>query len=241
VVLLDDCFTTFNTPEVGIAAVRLIEAAGYHVRLAGLECCGRPAISKGLLGYAHDLARRNVERLAPFVRDGMPILGLEPSCLATLVDDARDFRLGPDAEVVASGSFLVDAWLADPSRVPDLPLRASGDRVLLHGHCHQKAIFGTSGTLDALRRIPGLSVSELDSGCCGMAGSFGYERGHYDVSVSLARRVLIPAAEADPEAKLVAPGFSCRSQLHGISGIEAVHPVQFLAEHLSGSGPGSTA
>ncbi len=105
-------------------------------------------------------------------------------------------------------------------------------RVLLHGHCQQKAVLGTAGTLAALRRVPGLEVSELDSGCCGMAGSFGYEHGHYEVSEALANRVLIPAARADPAARLVAPGFSCRSQVHGLAGIDALHPIQVLARHL---------
>lgn len=230
VVLLDDCFNTFNDPDVGIAAVRVIEAAGYRVRLAGLECCGRPAISKGLLTQARGLARRNVEALIPFARQGIPILGLEPSCLASLVDEYQDFRLGPDARTVASQSFLVDAWIAE--HVPMLALKPTTDRVLVHGHCHQKAVFGTSGTVSALKRIPGLDLTELDAGCCGMAGSFGYERGHYDVSVALANRVLVPAAAANPAHRMVAPGFSCRSQLHGVAQIRALHPLQILAEHL---------
>jgi Fe-S oxidoreductase len=127
----------------------------------------------------------------------------------------------------------VDAFVADAENVPELPLKASGGKALVHGHCQQKALVGTAGTLAALRRIPGLELRELDSGCCGMAGSFGYERGHYDLSVALARRVLLPAAEKEPEATLVAPGFSCRSQVHGLAGIEARHPIQVLAEQLA--------
>jgi Fe-S oxidoreductase len=232
VLLLDDCFTTYNDPEVGIAAVRVLEAAGYRVELAGLECCGRPAISKGLLPLARDLAAANIQKLLPTVRQGIPILGCEPSCLVTLIDEYRDFRLGAGAEQVAAAAHLVDAFVADPNRVPDLPLKGGLERVLVHGHCHQKAVLGTTGTLAALRRVPGLAVTELDSGCCGMAGSFGYEHGHYEVSQALANRVLIPAARADPSARLAAPGFSCRSQVHGLAGIEAVHPIQILAEHL---------
>ena len=232
VVLIDDCFTTYNNPEVGIAAVRVLEAAGYLVGLAGLRCCGRPAISKGLLTLGRDLARENVDKLLPYARQGTPIIGCEPSCLVTLIDEYRDFRLGPDADLVARSCSLVDAFVADPKRVPDLPLRPLPGRALLHGHCQQKAVIGTAGTLAALRRIPELAVTELDSGCCGMAGSFGYESGHYDVSTALANRVLLPAAAADPSARLVAPGFSCRSQVHGLAGINAVHPIQLLAEQL---------
>ncbi len=234
VVLLDDCFTTYNNPAVGIAAVRVLEASGYRVRLAGLACCGRPAISKGLLKLGRELARENVARLLPLVRQGLPVVGCEPSCLVTLVDEYRDFRLGHAAQEVADRCTLVDAFVADPARVPELGLSRLQRRVLLHGHCQQKATLGTAGTLAALRRIPGLDVRELDSGCCGMAGSFGYERGHHDVSVALANRVLLPAAAADPEAILAAPGFSCRSQVHGLAGINAVHPIELLAAQLDG-------
>jgi len=232
VILLDDCFTTYNQPAVGRAAVRVLEAAGYGVELAGLPCCGRPAISKGLLPMARDLARRNVARLVKFAQAGTPILGCEPSCLLTLVDEYRDFRLGPDADLVASASLLLDAFIADRDRVPDLPLAARPGSALLHGHCQQKALVGTAGTLAALRRIPEFSVRELDSGCCGMAGSFGYELGHYDVSVALANRVLLPALAAEPTATLIAPGFSCRSQVHGLAGVDALHPIEVLAAQL---------
>jgi Fe-S oxidoreductase/FAD/FMN-containing dehydrogenase len=236
VVLLDDCFTTFNTPAVGRAAVRVLEAAGYRVELAGLACCGRPAISKGLLALGRDLARDNVARLVEHARRGTPIVGCEPSCVLTLVDEYRDFRLGPDADLVAASTRLVDAFVADRACVPDLALRppAGAGRVLLHGHCQQKALVGTAGTIAALKRVPGLEVKELDSGCCGMAGSFGYERGHYGVSTALANRVLLPAAAADRDALLVAPGFSCRSQVHGLAGIEALHPIEVLAAQLDG-------
>ncbi len=232
VLLLDDCFTTYNAPEVGRAAVKVLEAAGYRVDLAGLPCCGRPAISKGLLDLGRALARENVARLVGPARRGIPILGCEPSCLLTLVDEYRDFRLGPDADLVARSARLVDAFVADPEAVPDLPLRPLAGRVLLHGHCQQKALVGTAGTVAALRRVEGLDVKELDSGCCGMAGSFGYERGHHDVSLALAERVLLPAARAEPEARLVAPGFSCRSQVHGLAGIDAIHPIELIAGQL---------
>ena len=119
-----------------------------------------------------------------------------------------------------------------PRRVPELPLAARAGRVLVHGHCQQKAVLGTSGTLAALKRVGGLEIKEIDSGCCGMAGSFGYELGHFEISSALANRVLIPAARSDPGATLVAPGFSCRSQLHGLAGLVAVHPMQVLSDCL---------
>jgi Fe-S oxidoreductase len=207
--------------------------SGYRVELAGLECCGRPAISKGLLSLARALAAANVHKLIRSVRRGLAIVACEPSCLVTLIDEYREFRLGSDAEEVAAASYLVDAFVGDTARVPDLSLKPRAGRVLVHGHCQQKAVLGSSGTLAALGRVPGLEITEIDSGCCGMAGSFGYESGHYEVSAALANRVLIPAARAEPAATLAAPGFSCRSQLHGLAGINAKHPIQILAEQAS--------
>ena len=232
VILLDDCFTTYNTPDVGRAAVRVLEAAGYTVELAGLGCCGRPAISKGLLDLGRDLARANVAKLVGAAKAGTPILGVEPSCLITLIDEYREFRLGIDAAEVAKAARMVDAFVADRACVPDLPLRPLDQEVLLHGHCQQKAILGTAGTVAALRRVEGLRVKELDSGCCGMAGSFGYELGHYETSAALANRVLLAEAAKHPDAPLIAPGFSCRSQVHGLAGIDARHPIEILADQI---------
>ncbi len=233
VVLLDDCFTTYNNPDVGRAAVSVLEACGYKVELAGLECCGRPAISKGLLPLGKRLARENVAKLVEHARRGTAIVGVEPSCLLTLVDEYRDLRLGADADLIASRAMLVESFIADRECVPDLPVRPSTGRVLLHGHCQQKALVGTSGTLAALGRIGGLEVRELDSGCCGMAGSFGYELGHYDVSTALANRVLLPSIAADADAELVAPGFSCRSQVHALAGFTPRHPIELIAASLT--------
>ncbi len=232
VILLDDCFTTYNEPRVGRAAVQVLEASGYRVQLAGTGCCGRPAISKGLLDQARSHARENVSRLAAFGRQGVPILGCEPSCILTFRDEYPDFRLGDDAKALASNAMMIEQFLADSTRVPDLPLANSEQEVLLHGHCQQKALVGIDGSREALARIPGLSIEILDSGCCGMAGSFGYERGHYEVSRALAERVLLPALRDRPHATLAAPGFSCRSQVHGLAGINALHPIEIIADHL---------
>ncbi len=232
VVLLDDCLTNVHDAGVARDAVRLIEAAGYRVRPAGLDCCGRPALSKGLLGMARRLAVANLAKLVGPARAGTPIVTLEPSCLSALIDEYRDLRLGPDAELVASAAISIEAFLADRDRVPDLPMRARPGSVLLHGHCQQKALTGTAATVAALRRVPGLELRELDSGCCGMAGSFGYELGHYDLSRALADRVLLQATASHPDATLVAPGISCRSQVHDLAGLTALHPVELLAAQL---------
>jgi len=235
--LFDDCFTTYNDPAVGAAAVRVLEASGYGVELAGLACCGRPAFSKGLLPLARELARANVDALESYARQGIPIVGCEPSCVVMLVDEYQEMRLGPGARWIGAHTQLVDAFVADLGRVPELPLAPRPGRVMVHGHCQQKAVLGMAGTLAALQRVPELKVVELDSGCCGMAGSFGYEHRHYDLSVALANRVLIPAVKANPDVRLVAPGFSCRSQVHGLAGIEALHPIEVLSQQLGPSEP----
>jgi len=239
VILLDDCFTNWHTPSVGIAAVRLLEAAGYQVELAGIPCCGRPAVSKGVLDVAKRLAEVAVDRLEPRVADGTPILGCEPSCLATLADEFRDFKIGPRALTVAQAARMADAFLADPSCVPVLPLRApeagEATTIHLHGHCQQKALWGNAASLTALKRAPGVRVEALDSGCCGMAGSFGYEVGHYELSRALADRVLLPAvtrAAQSSEIEVVAPGFSCRSQIKDFHGQAPRHPLEWLASRL---------
>lgn len=234
VILLDDCFTNHHAPETGLAAVEVLEAAGYRVRLAQIPCCGRPAISKGLLDHARDLAERSVHRLARLLDEtgAVAVVGVEPSCIVTLQDEFRDFRLGPEAERVAERTLAVEAFVADENLVPELPLQPLPATVKLHGHCQQRALHGLTPTLKALARVPGLRVQPLDSGCCGMAGSFGYEKSHYDLSVALADQVLRPHLRDDPGTEILAPGFSCRSQIKDLDRKTLRHPVQLLARQL---------
>jgi FAD/FMN-containing dehydrogenase/Fe-S oxidoreductase len=234
VLLLDDCFTTFNEPDVGRAAVRVLEAAGCAVELAGLVCCGRPMISKGFVRQARDLVAAQLPALARRVADGTPLLGLEPSCLLTLADEWPELVPGDDARVVAGAARLADDWLAGQAKAGRgvLNLKEMPGPVLLHGHCHQKALVGTGGTAAALRLVPGLAVSVLDTGCCGMAGSFGFEKEHYDLSVKVAELSLLPALRADPRATVVAPGTSCRHQIKDLDGRHALHPLEVIAGQL---------
>ncbi len=234
VLLLDDCFTTFNEPEVGRAAVRVLEAAGYAVEAAGLVCCGRAMLSKGFVRQTRDLIHAQLPALAARVADGTPLLGLEPSCLLTLADEWRELVPGPEAEAVARAARLAEAWLAEEEKAgrASLKLAPRPGRAVLHGHCHQKALVGVGGTAEALRLIPGLDVSVLDTGCCGMAGSFGFEKGHYDLSVKVAELSLLPALRREPEALVVAPGTSCRHQIKDLASRRARHPMEVLAEAL---------
>src|SRR5258707_15469192 len=186
VVLFNDTFTTYNVPEIARAAVEVLEAGGYRVVLVERKCCGRPLISKGMLAEARDHAAWNVARLAPYARRGVAIVGLEPSCLLTLRDEWVDLLRTDDARAVAEQSLLLEQFLLR-ERERGLTLRFAdghGRKVLLHGHCHQKAMVGTAPTV-AVLKWAGYDVSEVDSGCCGMAGSFGFEREHYDLSVAL--------------------------------------------------------
>ncbi len=235
VALFPDTFMNYHYPEVGIAATSLLEKLGYRVMLADVGCCGRTLISKGLLSKAADRAKATVGRLHRYVEDGIPIVGCEPSCLLTFRDEFLDLIGSPEGEAVAQHSFLLEEFLLDRYRRGELraAFRETGRRVLFHGHCHQKAAVGTRPTMDALHLIPGLAVEEIDAGCCGMAGSFGFEKEHYDLSLAIGRQRLFSAIErAENRVEIVASGVSCRQQiLHGTERV-ARHPVELLNESL---------
>ncbi|PYN00103.1 MAG: oxidoreductase [Candidatus Rokuibacteriota bacterium] len=234
VVLFNDTFVTYNVPEIARAAVEVLESAGYRAVLVDRKCCGRPLISKGMLTQAREHAAWNVAQLAPYARRGVAIVGLEPSCLLTLRDETVDLLRTDDARAVARQSLLFEEFLVrERGRGLALKFGPNGRKALLHGHCHQKALVGTAPTVAALRWA-GFEVSEVDSGCCGMAGSFGFEREHYDVSVALGNRRLAPAVKAAPaETEIVAPGISCRQQIQHLAGRRAKHPAEVLREALS--------
>jgi FAD/FMN-containing dehydrogenase/Fe-S oxidoreductase len=234
VVLFHDTFVNYNAPGIGEAAVHLLEAGGYEVVLVDRKCCGRPMISKGMLTEARDHARYNVARLHPYAARGVAIVGLEPSCLLTLRDEWVDLLRTDEARTVARQSALLEQFLLrERERGLDLPFARHGRQALLHGHCHQKALVGTAPTVAALTWA-GYAVSEVDSGCCGMAGSFGFEREHYDVSVALGNRRLAPAVKAAPAGtEVIAPGISCRQQIEHLAGRRAKHPAEALWQALA--------
>ena len=233
VALFVDTFTQYNNPEIGIAAVELLERAGFHVLVPQTRCCGRTLVSQGQPAAAVPLARHNIAVLAPLARRGVPILGLEPSCIAMLKDDYLDLQPGEDAEAVGSATQSVEdflaAALADGTRNVSLkPHFAASADVLFHGHCHQKAVWGTTGTRQALG-MAGYRVTEVDSSCCGMAGAFGYESEHFEISQQIGELSLLPAVRAAGAGTLiVAPGTSCREQIEQLGGRKALHPVQVL-------------
>jgi Fe-S oxidoreductase/FAD/FMN-containing dehydrogenase len=240
VAFFHDTFNTYNYPQVSVAAVEVLEAAGFRIALPGHQCCGRPLISKGLLDRAKETARQTIDHLAPFAEAGIPIVGLEPSCLSALRDDYS--HLLPDdprVALVAGHTYGFEAFLAKLADADQLHLSFTGGlrRVLMHGHCHQKSLEGTAASHRALSLPAGYTVEEVDSGCCGMAGAFGYESEHYDISLKMAERRLLPAVRAaEEETIIVAAGVSCRQQiLHG-SGRQALHPAEVLRAALQAEG-----
>ena len=226
-ILWADTFTNFFHAPIGIAAVEALEDAGYNVVVPQLHlCCGRPLYDYGML----DLARRYAERVVSHMRDdiraGVPVVGIEPSCVAVFKDELRKLlTLDEDAERLAKQTFHLSEFLAQADYAPP---QLQG-RALLHGHCHHKATGGISPEKKLLEQM-GLEVEELDSGCCGMAGGWGYEPDHYEVSMACGERVLLPKVrEASPETIVVADGFSCRSQIEqGDTGRGGMHVAEVI-------------
>ncbi len=243
-VLLVDTFTTYFEPENARAALHVLEAAGYRVTVAVPNdggrplCCGRTFLAEGLVEQARVEARRMIDTLAPFVARGVAIVGLEPSCLLTLRDEFLAMLPGPDSEALAGRAMLFEEFLAaehNAGRLSALKLKPlSAARALVHGHCHQKA-FGAMGAVEAaLRLVPDLEVETIASSCCGMAGAFGYEAAHYDISMKMAELSLLPAVRAaGDDVLLVADGTSCRHQIRDGAQREAVHVACVLERALA--------
>jgi len=228
-VFLADSFTSFTEPSVPRAAIELLEAAGWTVRLEAAACCGRASLSKGLVGQARDRAGNLVDRVA----GRGPVVGVEPSCLLTLRDEYPAILPGdPRAQAVAT---LPEELLLQAIADGRLALRPmAGTRILFHGHCHQKAVTGTAATVALLRAIPGAEVTEVDAGCCGMAGSFGFEAEHYDLSMRIGELRLFPAVRAEPAATVIAAsGVSCRQQIAHGTGRAARHPLEIVRSALA--------
>ena len=236
VVLFNDTFMNYNYPQVGKAAVELLEAAGLRVVLANGGCCGRPMISKGMLDEASAHARANVDLLYPYAEQGIPIIGCEPSCLLTFRDEYPELVKDEKAQKVAENSFLIDEYLTMLAEKGELKLefKDAEKKILFHGHCHQKSLVGTACSLAALKLPPGNHVELINAGCCGMAGSFGFEKEHYQLSMDIGAQALFPAVNAKSEDWEVAVmGVSCRQQIEHGTGRRARHIVEVLRDSLA--------
>jgi Fe-S oxidoreductase len=229
VLLWPDTFTNYFHPHVGRAAVRVLEAAGFRVEIPDRTlCCGLTWISTGQLAMAKRVLRRTVDVLAPALEAGMPLVGLEPSCTAVFRSDLRDLLPADEgAKRLARQTMTLSELLAQ--RAPGWEPPQRGQRAIVQSHCHQTAVLGIAPDTDLLAKA-GLDAEVLDSGCCGLAGNFGFERGHYDVSMACAERVLLPAVrQAAAETLIIADGFSCRTQIEQATNRSALHLAEVLA------------
>ena len=240
VVLFVDTFNgTFET-ENALAAAVVLQAAGYEVHTPtkkphqGHYCCGRTYLSTGMVERAKAKAGELIGTLLPFASAGIAIVGLEPSCLLTLRDEALVMGLGEKAKVVASQALLFEEFIAREAQAGRFKVELTGltQPVLVHGHCHQKAFGAVNPILEVLRLIPGTKPELIESSCCGMAGAFGYEAEHYDVSMRMAELSLLPAVRKVPEAIVVADGTSCRHQIFDGAQRRALHVARLLEQQL---------
>jgi Fe-S oxidoreductase len=237
VVLFIDTFNRYFEPENACAATDVLQAAGYQVDIAAPVdqgrplCCGRTFLAAGLVAEAKAEARRMLQSLRPYVEEGVAIVGLEPSCLLTLRDEYLAMGLGEEAVRLSARAMLFEEFLAAQADAGSLGLELAplSKSALLHGHCHQKAFDAMPAVSKVLAMIPDLRVQTIESGCCGMAGSFGYEAEHFDVSLKMAELSLLPAVrQANADTILIADGTSCRHQIRDGSGRAAVHVAQVL-------------
>jgi Fe-S oxidoreductase len=251
VVFFVDTFTNYFEPENAHAAVTVLRAAGYRVQIARAACadtepsrplcCGRTYLAAGLVDEARNEARRVVAALLPHVERGAAIVGLEPSCLLSLRDEFLVMGLGDAAQRLSASAFLIEEFLAREHRAGRLALSLGAlpqKRALLHAHCHQKAFDAVTPVQQVLALIPELAVDLIETSCCGMAGSFGYDAAHYDVSVKMAELSLMPAVRAAAmDTLIVADGTSCRHQIadltRGVDEREAIHVVRVLERALA--------
>jgi Fe-S oxidoreductase len=242
VVLFADTFNRYFERENLDAALRVLVAAGYHVHAAlpadGDErplCCGRTFLAVGAVDEARAEMERTLDALAPYVKRGVPVIGLEPSCLLSFRDELPALLKGDAVEALSAQAMLLEEFLAREQREGrlDLQLGAMPKTALLHGHCHQKAFDAMGAVESVLRLVPQLEVQTVESSCCGMAGAFGYDAETIDVSLKMAELSLLPAVRKAPaDALIVADGTSCRHQIHDGTERQALHVARVLAMSL---------
>jgi FAD/FMN-containing dehydrogenase/Fe-S oxidoreductase len=239
VVLFADEFTNFNEATIGIKAFQLLTTLGYRVKLVRHLESGRTFISKGLIRKARKIAIRNINLLTDVIGEDCPLVGLEPSAILTFRDEYPDLcvkELAADAGRLAANTLMLDEFLAREAERGNIDrdlFTREEKKILLHGHCQQKAVASTAGTKKMLALPVNYHVEEIKSGCCGMAGSFGFEKEHYELSMKVGELVLFPAVrKAEPGTLIVAPGTSCRQQIMDGTGKRAYHPVEVLYDAL---------
>jgi Fe-S oxidoreductase len=236
VVFFYDTYLEYNYPHIGKAVVKIFNKAGIDLIILPEKVdSGRPAYSKGALDKAKTKAIHNLKLLEPYAKNSIPILGVEPSVVVMLKKEYRDLVPGKEADRVAELSSLIEDYLIRGIETDKFSFQFDGKsrKVLYHGHCQQKANLGTEKTLELLKLIPNCAVEEIEAGCCGMAGAFGYESEHYSLSLEIAELALAPRIrKSDPETIIAASGTSCREQILHTTERKALHPLEVFAEAL---------
>jgi len=245
VVLFIDSFSRSFAPDTVSAAIEVLERAGYRVHLpetgARPLCCGRSQLAHGLVEAARREARQVVAALLPYAERGLPVIGLEPACLLAIRDDYRALGLGEAAEKVAGQALLFEEFVARETTAGRMRLQfreAEGEvsPILVHGHCHQKAVGAMKSMRKVLKQLPGLKFEMIEASCCGMAGGFGLEAEHAGISRQMAEAALLPALDRKPDAEVVANGFSCREQIRNEAGRDSMHLAVLLQRLLPAAG-----
>jgi Fe-S oxidoreductase len=233
VVLFNDTYNEFNEPHIGISAVKVLNRLGFEVIVPPWKCCGRPMISKGLLKQAKKKALTLQALLLPYAKAGLPIIGLEPSCILTIKDDFEAL-IGSVALEIRNVSITFDEFIHQHlDKLNDVLVNPNNQKIVVHGHCHQKSLVGMKPTFEVLKKLKHLDVKEIDSGCCGMAGSFGYEKEHYDFSMKIGNLKLFPAIKkVDDKTLILANGISCRTQILQGTGKQPKHLAEILFEQF---------
>ena len=237
-VLFVDTFNGGFETENAMAAAQVLHAAGYKVHTAlkagGHHCCGRTYLAAGMIDQARTMLSALLDALLPLAEAGIAIVGLEPSCVLTLRDEALVLGLGAKAQTVAAQALLFEEFIAREARAGrfSVAFKPLDKALLVHGHCHQKAFDAVSPIMEVLKLIPSAKPQLIESSCCGMAGAFGYEAKHQAISKRMAEANLLPAIRQSPEAVLVADGTSCRHQIADGTQREALHAARLLASLL---------
>ncbi|MEY3435906.1 MAG: hypothetical protein RL335_362, partial [Bacteroidota bacterium] len=236
-ILFCDEFTNFNDTEIGIKSILLLEKLGYEVLLVDHLESGRTWLSKGLVRKAKEIINNNISILSSMVSANVPLVGIEPSAILSFRDEYPDLATDENlnaARSLATHTFLMDEFLineVEKGNIHKEQFHSTTKKIILHGHCQQKAVASTAPTVKLLSLPENYTVQSIPSGCCGMAGSFGYEVEHYELSMKIGELVLFPAVrKADAETLIAAPGTSCRHQIKDGTGKKALHPVEILYE-----------
>lgn len=237
--LFSDEFTNYNDTEIGIKVVEILTRLGYKVNVPEHEISGRTYLSKGLVRKAKALSIKNVNLLKDLVTPETPLIGIEPSAILTFRDEYPDLvgkEMKAQAKTLAKSVFMFDEFIAsetEKGNILSLQFTKEAKRIRVHGHCHQKALASVAPTLKMLSLPVNYKVEEIKSGCCGMAGSFGFEKEHYEISMKIGELVLFPEVrKSDEDVIIAAPGTSCRQQIFDGTGKKAYHPVEILYDAM---------